>query len=195
MRMSKTILVSSSQAQDEDDHELVQRVACNRDRAAFRCLFLRFGPRVKALMIRSGADTSMAEDLVQDVMLILWRKAELYSPERGSVAAWVFTIARNLRIDRLRRQSPQAYHDIDDLDLEAPDASGEEEVHVRQKSMLVSEAVSQLPPDQKRVIELSFIYDMPQADIAQELGVPLGTVKSRMRLAYGKLRERLEDVK
>jgi RNA polymerase sigma-70 factor (ECF subfamily) len=195
MRMSKTILVSSSQAQDEDDHELVQRVACNRDRAAFRCLFLRFGSRVKALMIRSGADTSMAEDLVQDVMLILWRKAELYSPERGSVAAWVFTIARNLRIDRLRRQSPQAYHDIDDLDLESPDASGEEEVHVRQKSMLVSEAVSQLPPDQKRVIELSFIYDMPQADIAQELGVPLGTVKSRMRLAYGKLRERLEDVK
>jgi RNA polymerase sigma-70 factor (ECF subfamily) len=195
MRMSKTILVSSSQAQDEDDHELVQRVACNRDRAAFRCLFLRFGSRVKALMIRSGADTSMAEDLVQDVMLILWRKAELYSPERGSVAAWVFTIARNLRIDRLRRQSPQAYDDIDDLDLESPDASGEEEVNVRQQSMLVSEAVSQLPPDQKRVIELSFIYDMPQADIAQELGVPLGTVKSRMRLAYGKLRERLEDVK
>lgn len=195
MRISNTILVSSNQAQDEDDHELVQRVACNRDRAAFRCLFLRFGPRVKALMIRSGADASMAEDLVQDVMLILWRKAELYSPERGSVAAWVFTIARNLRIDRLRRQSPQAYHDIDDLDLESPDASGEEEVHVRQKSMLVSEAVSQLPPDQKRVIELSFIYDMPQADIAQELGVPLGTVKSRMRLAYGKLRERLEDVK
>ncbi|MDX1402321.1 MAG: sigma-70 family RNA polymerase sigma factor [Kiloniellales bacterium] len=193
--MSKTILVSSSQAQDEDDHELVQRVACNRDRAAFRCLFLRFGPRVKSLMIRSGADASMAEDLVQDVMLILWRKAELYSPERGSVAAWVFTIARNLRIDRLRRQSPQAYDDIDDLDFESPAASGEEEVHVRQQSMLVSEAVSQLPPDQKRVIELSFIYDMPQADIAQELGVPLGTVKSRMRLAYGKLRERLEDVK
>ncbi|MCK4276986.1 MAG: sigma-70 family RNA polymerase sigma factor, partial [Phycisphaerae bacterium] len=95
----------------------------------------------------------------------------------------------------LRRQSPQAYDDIDDLDLESPDASGEEEVHVRQQSTLVSAAVAQLPPDQKRVIELSFIHDMPQVDIAQELGVPLGTVKSRMRLAYGKLRERLEDVK
>ena len=193
--MSKALSVSSRQDRDEDDHELVQRVACNRDRAAYQCLFLRFGPRVKALMIKSGADASMAEDLVQDVMLILWRKAALYSPERGSVAAWVFTIARNRRIDKLRRQSPQAYDDIDDLDLESPDASGEEEVHVRQQSSLVSAAVAQLPPDQKRVIELSFIHDMPQVDIAQELGVPLGTVKSRMRLAYGKLRERLEDVK
>ena len=193
--MSKALSVSSRPDRDEDDHELVQRVACNRDRAAYQCLFLRFGPRVKALMIKSGADASMAEDLVQDVMLILWRKAALYSPERGSVAAWVFTIARNRRIDKLRRQSPQAYDEIDDLDLESPDASGEEEVHVRQQSTLVSAAVAQLPPDQKRVIELSFIHDMPQVDIAQELGVPLGTVKSRMRLAYGKLRERLEDVK
>jgi RNA polymerase sigma-70 factor (ECF subfamily) len=172
--MSKALSVSSRPDRDEDDHELVQR---------------------EALMIKSGADASMAEDLVQDVMLILWRKAALYSPERGSVAAWVFTIARNRRIDKLRRQSPQAYDDIDDLDLESPDASGEEEVHVRQQSTLVSAAVAQLPPDQKRVIELSFIHDMPQVDIAQELGVPLGTVKSRMRLAYGKLRERLEDVK
>ncbi|MHA1518339.1 MAG: sigma-70 family RNA polymerase sigma factor [Alphaproteobacteria bacterium] len=192
--MSRTLSASSTPLKDEDDQGLIRRVACNRDRVAFQHLFVRFGPRVKALMIRSGADANTAEDLVQEAMLVLWRKAELYSPERGSVAAWVFTIARNLRIDRLRRQSPRAYDDIDELELESPDASSEEEVHAQQQSTMVLEAVSQLPPDQKRVIELSFIHDMPQADIAQELGVPLGTVKSRMRLAYGKLRERLEDI-
>lgn len=192
--MSKALSSSSCPGQGEDDQDLINRVACDSDRAAFQCLFLRFGPRVKALMIRSGADADVAEDLVQDVMLTLWRKAALYSPERGSVAAWVFTIARNLRIDRLRRQSPQAYEDITDLNLEAPDASGEEEAHFRQRDKLVVQAMGELPPDQQRVIEMSFVHDMPQADIAQKLGVPLGTVKSRMRLAYAKLRERLEDV-
>src|SRR6185437_16072095 len=118
--MSKALSSSSCPGQGEDDQDLINRVACDSDRAAFQCLFLRFGPKVKALMIRSGAAADVAEDLVQDVMLTLWRKAALYSPERGSVAAWVFTIARNLRIDRLRRQSPQAYEDIADLNLEAP---------------------------------------------------------------------------
>ena len=145
-------------------------------------------------MINSGSGPDMAEDLVQDVMLTVWRKAGLYSPERGSVAAWVFTIARNLRIDRLRRQSPQAYEDIADVNLEAGNASGEEEAYLRQREKLVGKAMAELPPDQRRVIEMSFIQDMPQADIARKLAVPLGTVKSRMRLAYVKLRERLEDV-
>jgi RNA polymerase sigma-70 factor (ECF subfamily) len=192
--MSNAISSSSRPSQDDDDQELMKRVAYDSDRAAFQCLFLRFGPRVKAFMINSGASADTAEDLVQDVMLTLWRKAELYSPERGSVAAWVFTIARNLRIDRLRRQSPQVYEDIADLYLEAPDANGEEETHVRQRDELVGKAMAELPPDQHRVIQMSFVQDMPQADIAQELGVPLGTVKSRMRLAYAKLRERLEDI-
>lgn len=192
--MSNALSSSSRPGQGEDDQDLIKRLAYDSDRAAFQCLFLRFGPRVKALMIKSGADADVAEDLVQDVMMTVWRKAELYEPARGSVAAWIFTIARNRRIDRLRRQSPHAYEDIDDLDLESPDADGEETVQARQRKTLVFEAMAELPPDQQRVIEMSFIDDMPQADIAQKLGVPLGTVKSRMRLAYGKLRERLEDV-
>lgn len=194
MRMSKVLHSSPRPNQSEDDQDLINRVACHSDRAAFQCLFLHFGPRVKALMIRSGADAEVAEDLVQEVMITLWRKAKLYRPERGSVATWIFTIARNLRIDKLRRQSPQAHEDIDELDLESPDASGEERIHAQQRNTVVLEAMAELPPDQQRVIEMSFIYDMPQGDIAQELGIPLGTVKSRMRLAYGKLRERLEDV-
>lgn len=193
--MQTAIAVNRSEPEPQDDRELIGRVAAERDRAAFRSLFLRFGPRIKALMIKSGADAALADDLAQDVMLTLWRKASLYAPERGSVAAWIFTIARNQRIDKLRRQPTYAYEDIADLDLPALDASGEDEVVGHQRDRLVVEAVAALPPDQQRVVEMSFIQDMPQADIAQKLGVPLGTVKSRIRLAYGKLRARLEDVK
>jgi RNA polymerase sigma-70 factor (ECF subfamily) len=194
LRMTNALSASSRPGQGQDDQNLINRVAYDSDNDAFQCLFLRFGPRVKALMIKSGASPDIAEDLVQDVMLTLWRKAGLYSPERGSVAAWVFTIARNLRIDRLRRQSAQAYEDVAGLNLEASDASGEEETHLRQRDKLVGKAIAELPGDQQRVIEMSFIQDMAQADIARKLNLPLGTVKSRMRLAYVKLRERLEDV-
>ena len=173
----------------------MERVARHRDREAFQCLFLHFGPKIKAVMIRSGTDSGTAEDLAQDVMLSIWRKAELYAPERGTVAAWVFTIARNTRIDRLRRQSSRVYEDIADLNLESPEADGEQETEMRQRDSLVREAIASLPPDQRRVVELSFIEDMPQAEIATALDLPLGTVKSRMRLAYAKLRERMEIVK
>jgi len=187
-----SVKMSSGQRPVEDDSYLIKRVALERDSLAFRSLFLRFGPRVKAIMMKSGADAETAEDLAQEAMLVVWRKADRYAPERGSLAAWIFTIARNLRIDRLRRQSPEAYEDIDELELEAPEESGETQVQVRQRNELVLKAVAELPPDQRSVIEMSFVHDTPQSDIAQKLGLPLGTVKSRTRLAYIKLRERLE---
>jgi RNA polymerase sigma-70 factor (ECF subfamily) len=179
----------------EDDKILMERVARERDREAFQRLFLQFGPKIKALMMRSGSDAHSAEDLVQDVMLTLWRKAHLYAADRGSVSAWIFTIARNVRIDRLRRQSSRVYEDIADVDLEAPEADGEEVAETKQRDRLVGQALADLPPDQRRVVEMSFIQDMPQAEIARVLNLPLGTVKSRIRLAYAKLRDNLEIVK
>jgi RNA polymerase sigma-70 factor, ECF subfamily len=175
--------------------DLMNRVALGRDREAFESLFLYFGPRVKGLMIKSGATPDLAEDIAQEALITVWRKAPLYSPEKGKVATWVFTIARNLRIDRLRRQSSRPYEDIEDLDLPSQDADGEEAVLGRQRDERVALALGELQPDQRRVIELSFVEDMPQSEIAKKLNLPLGTVKSRMRLAYGKLRERLEDLK
>jgi RNA polymerase sigma-70 factor (ECF subfamily) len=178
-----------------DAHKtLMVKVATNRDREAFGALFAYFGPRVKALMLKAGADHALAEDLVQDVMMTVWRKVELYAPDRGTVSTWVYTIARNARIDRLRRNSSRPYDDIDELELASGDKNAEEETFSGQQAERIAIALAELPEEQREIIELSYMHDMAQSGIAAKLGLPLGTVKSRMRLAYGKLKAKLEDL-
>tara|TARA_R110000751_G_scaffold146094_1_gene249626 strand:+ start:11764 stop:12357 length:594 start_codon:yes stop_codon:yes gene_type:complete len=174
---------------------LMSDIAGNRDRDAFKALFMHFGPRIKALMLKSGARPEQAEDIVQIVMMTVWRKVHLYAPERGSVSAWIFTIARNARIDRLRRGSSQAYTDIDDLEIVSEDPDGEDNLFASQRTRKVAKALSELPEDQRQIIELAFMEDISQSEIATRLALPLGTVKSRMRLAYAKLKNKLEDLK
>jgi len=144
--------------------------------------------------VKQGVSEETAEDLVQETMLTVWHKAASYAARKGSPGTWIFTIARNRRIDRLRRQA-MAHHD--DLLLAVPEeaASGEEEVTRRERRGLVARALAALPADQREVLRLAFIEDQTQSEIASRLGLPLGTVKSRMRLAYGRLREVLEDVR
>lgn len=178
-----------------DDHGgLIARVAEWRDRDAFRTLFVYFGPRIKALMMRSGADAAMAEDLAQTVMMTVWRKSGLYRPERGSVSTWIFTIARNARVDRLRAASSRPYDDVDDLEMASDEPTGEDVTLLRQRAEKVRGALAELPEDQRRIVELAFIDDLSQSEIAERLDIPLGTVKSRMRLAYEKLKVRLENL-
>ena len=166
--------------------QLVVRVATCRDRTAFAALFGHFAPRVKAWLMRQGASPSQAEDLAQEALLTVWRKAALFDPAKASAGTWVFTIARNLRIDAIRRERRPEL-DPDDFMPEAepdPDdaitlADGEGRLRV---------AMRDLPPDQVAVIEMSFFADKPHSQIAIELGIPLGTVKSRLRLAMARLR-------
>ncbi len=179
-----------------DDHRtLLARVASRQDREAFKCLFQHFGPRVKSVMVKAGAQPDLAEDLVQDVMMTVWRKASLYAPDRGAVSTWVFTIARNARIDRLRRASSQPYRDLEGLELASEEPDGEDEAFASQRAERVAEALDELPDEQRRIIEYAFIHDMAQSEIAAKLDLPLGTVKSRMRLAYMKLKGKLEVLK
>lgn len=178
-----------------DHHRLLLvRVADDGDRDAFKTLFLHFGPRIKALMMKAGADPELAEDLVQDVMMTVWRKARLYAPERGAVSTWIYTIARNARIDRLRRGTARPYEDLDAVQLASEEADGEDEAFASQRAEHVAEALADLPDEQRRIIELAYVEDLSQSDIAAKLDIPLGTVKSRMRLAYGKLKTRLEGL-
>jgi RNA polymerase sigma-70 factor, ECF subfamily len=178
----------------EDHTALMARIVETRDRGAFRSLFVHYGPRLKSFMMKSGADHALADDLVQDVMMAVWRKVDLFAPERGTVSAWIFAIARNARIDRLRRQSSQPYEDLDDVEIASEGKDAEASTYSGQIAERVGEALAELPDEQRRIIELAYIQDMPQSEIAAKLRLPIGTVKSRMRLAYGKLKIELEEL-
>jgi len=179
-----------------DEHKaLLERIAEHKDRGAFATLFAHFAPRVKAMMLKAGAEASLADDIAQECMLMVWRKARLYRPEKGAASTWIYTIARNLRIDRIRRQSSQAHQDIDDFEFASEAADGEAILIEGQTVDRVSAAIARLPDEQKTVIELSYVHDLAHGDIATKLNIPVGTVKSRMRLAYQKLRAELESLR
>jgi RNA polymerase sigma-70 factor (ECF subfamily) len=170
---------------------LLLEVARTRDRAAFGQLFSHFAPRVKAYLLRQGAPPALAEDLAQEALLTLWRKAHLFDPAKASAATWLFTIARNLRIDVLRREKRPEWEPKDFLP--APEAHADDILALAETEIRLRAALRDLPPDQVQVIELSFFADKPHSQIAGELGIPLGTVKSRLRLAMARLRRALGE--
>lgn len=180
-------------APPDDFGRLIVLVAQARDRDAFARLFIHFAPRLKGYLMRSGANASAAEDFAQQAMLTVWRKAALYDPARAGASAWIFAIARNLRIDALRRQS----HAVAELDLsQMPDdpVLPDRILADRDAARRIRDALAELPPDQAEVVRLSFFQDKPHAEIARELAIPLGTVKSRVRLAVMRLRTILSDL-
>ena len=173
---------------------LMSAVAQNRDRKAFGRLFELFGPRVKAYLIRQGADPATAEDLVQDVMLTVWRRGAQFDEKKGAVSTWVFTIARNRRIDTLRRAKRPELDPSDPALVGEPDDPADSVVEAAQKNKLLHAAVAVLPEEQKKMLRLAYFEDKSHSVIAEELGLPLGTVKSRLRLAMAKLRTALETM-
>lgn len=170
--------------------ELLGCVARDRDRQAFGLLFRHFGPRLKSFFMRWTASSGAAEDLVQETMLNVWRRASYFDPARAGVATWMFTIARNVRIDHLRRQrDPTALP----ADTEDAPASVEDWLMGAERDARVRGALVALSTDQQTIIRLSYFSEKSQTEIAEELGIPLGTVKSRTRLAMSRLRALLED--
>ena len=170
---------------------LLARVAATRDRAAFAALFDHFAPRVKSYLLRLGASPALAEDLAQEALLSLWRKAHLFDPAKASAATWLFTIARNLRIDAIRREKRPELNPEDFM----PEADAAADVRMVQAydEDRLRLALKELPADQIQVVELSFFADKPHSQIAAELDIPLGTVKSRLRLAMARLKRGMGD--
>lgn len=176
--------------------ERIVSIARDQDRAAFAEIFNHFAPRVKAFMRRKGASDAQSEEIAQEAMLSVWRKAGLFDPGASRAATWIFTIARNLRIDALRRESRGGAMRVDEVEAEyePDDAPGaDERVAAAQTEARVRQALSTLPPEQMKVIELSFFEEKPHSEIAETLHIPLGTVKSRVRLAMKRLRAILDD--
>lgn len=176
--------------------DLLSRIARDRSDEAFGKLFEFYGPRIRSYMLRQGADSATAEELTQETLLLVWRKAELYSPEKGNPTTWIFTIARNLRVDRLRREV--AWQELTSEQASAiPDEAlpPDEMASHRQRQQRVHTVLADLPEEQRQVVTLAYIDGLSQSEIATRTGLPLGTVKSRMRLAYEKVRNALEDLR
>jgi len=178
----------------DDWSRLLRAVAERQDREAFARLFEHFAPRIKRHLMQGGSPEMQAEELAQEAFVAVWRKAAQFDPAQAAAATWIFTIARNLRVDLLRRRQgiealDEAF-DFDGLDGEAP--SAEDRLHAARLTERLGHALAQLPPEQRQVLRLSYFEDEPHSRIAAALGIPLGTVKSRMRLAVAQLRRLLE---
>jgi RNA polymerase sigma factor (sigma-70 family) len=161
-----------------------------RDRVAFGRIFAFYGPRVKAYLRRLGAEDAAAEDLTQEVMLSIWRRAHQFDRSRAALSTWVYTIARNKRIDALRRERRPDF-DLEDPALVPDDDTaprGDRHTEAEQSRRHVMHAVAQLPEEQAQLLRIFYFEEKPHSQIAEELGLPLGTVKSRLRLALAKLR-------
>lgn len=170
---------------------LLTTIAQDRDVEAFEVLFRYYAPKIRAFMAMKTKDRQAAEELMQETMTSVWTKAVQFDPARGNVSAWIFTIARNIRIDAYRRKRPT--FDFDDQALAPEDvAPADKEFEQAQEAQILRNAMALLPPEQQDVLKKAFFEDTPHSAIAEQMGLPLGTVKSRIRLAFAKLRDALE---
>jgi RNA polymerase sigma factor (sigma-70 family) len=181
---------------DDEINYWIRAVAETADRPAFAALFRHFAPRIKGFLMRGGADDAVAEDLAQETLVALWRRAASFDPARAQASTWLYTIARNLRIDHHRRTAGgqiEAPYDWDpELQPEDAHLTPDELLQAAQRERGVRQALAELPPEQAQVLRLSFFEEHPHGRIAQDLGIPLGTVKSRIRLAVTQLRRILD---
>lgn len=190
--MQDTGLPAAGAAQSFED--LLLAVGRRRDRTAFAALFAHFAPRLKAYLRRQGCDPGAADDLVQEVMLLVWRRAETYDPAQASASTWVFTVARNKRIDALRREQRPEIDPDDPALLPDPVPAADHRVESLQAGSRLRAALRALPPEQAELLRLAYFEDKPHSAISEERGIPLGTVKSRLRLAMDRLRKAMRDV-
>ena len=168
--------------------ELLVLIAQHRDKDAFSRLFAHYAPRIKSYLMRQGANQASAEELSQEAMVSVWRKADRFDPTKASAGTWIFTVARNLRIDALRKERRPNFDPEDPAFVPEAETSPDRAVEVGETQVKIKAAIAELPEEQAEVIRLSFYQDKPHGEIAEELDLPLGTVKSRLRLAMRRLR-------
>ncbi len=173
--------------------DLMEAVAIHKDKAAYGELFAYYGPRVKAYLMRLGADNALAEELAQDVMVTVWRKADLFDRTQASVSTWLFRVARNKRIDAIRRTTKPELDPNDPLLLPSAPPAADQLITGAERDQLVRAAIVDLPEEQRQLLHQAFYDGLSHREIAEQTGTPLGTVKSRLRLAFLKLRSKLDS--
>jgi len=191
-RMASTHPDSTQSAEREHFAALVEAVARSEDRGAFAELFAFYAPRIKRYMMRLGAADALADELAQEVMLTLWRKADQFDREQASVSTWIFRIARNRRIDAHRRTQTARFDPDEPSLMPSAEIDPETRVNAQQLEVKVREALVGLPDEQLSLLKAAFYEGLSHREIAEREGLALGTVKSRIRLAFQKLRPKLE---
>ena len=181
--------------QDLTDQELASEVS-EQNREALAALYDRYGRRVFGMAARLLGDTVSSEEVTQDVFMRVWNRASSYAPEKGKFTTWLFRIAHNRAIDEMRKKGRDRNRQADDIadhwDLESTDPSPPDVAVANSEYASVRAALAKLPDPQRQVVELSYFKGMTQSEIADKTGQPLGTVKTRMRLALRKLHTALE---
>ena len=191
-KQEKHYLVLKPAVKDKELTYLISRIANHKDKSAFSELFMLVGPRIKGYLMKLGSSDIVAEDLLQEVMLIVWRKSESFDRAKAAVSTWLFTIARNKRIDMLRKEIRPQLDPLDPMLTPNQEESADDVYGSNQVSLKITNAIDQLPDDQAVLIKMTYYEDKSHSIIAKELKIPLGTVKSRIRLASARLKKFLE---
>ena len=173
-------------------NRLIEAVGASQDKAAFNLLFQYFVPRLKAFFLKQGADIQAAEEVIQDTMVNVWRKAYQFDSGKASASTWIFTIARNRRIDLIRKSKRPEPDPTDPAFVPGPEKSSFDVIDKEQEARQLASIIKSLPEEQQKVLKLAFFKEKAHAEVASELGIPLGTVKSRIRLALKKIKKELE---
>ena len=177
---------------DADLDNFIKEIGENQDRMAFSSIFKHFAPRLKSFFIKLGCTDTQAEEIIQEVMIAVWTKANTYNSSKSSVSTWIYTIAKNKRIDKIRKEKRHYTVDSDEsLEIPCP-SKQEEEILSSQLSKKISHSLKFLPKEQAELLKLSYFYEKTHSDIATDLKLPLGTVKSRIRLALSKMKNLVE---
>ena len=173
---------------------LLLRVGSDRDRFAFKKLYEHFAPRLKSFLLRIGSDMSAAEEICQESMIMVWRRAETFNPDSAGASTWIFTIARNKRIDKLRKDN-RPLPDLNDPSFfQIPVDKSDDILQRVEEEKKIKNALKNLPPEQAKLILSAYYEEKSHRKIADETNSPLGTVKSRIRLAINRLRTQLEEL-
>lgn len=188
-QICREIILNEDEWPDTHWVDCMARIKTAQDQEAFIALFRYFAPRVKGFLIKSGASDSLAEEVTQEVFATVWHKAHQYDESRAGVATWIFTIARNRRIDQLRKQNRPEPEDLPWGPEPEPDQS--EVLIIQQESKRLTQALAALPEKQRNLVERAYFGNLSHSEIAAETGLPLGTIKSRIRLALEKLRHEM----
>jgi RNA polymerase sigma factor (sigma-70 family) len=191
---SKPAVGNKGENSIDNMNNLLIAVATSQDRNAYRALFEHFAPRVKSFLLGKGGSIELAEEAVQEAMLNVWRRAGTFDPTKASASTWIFTIARNARIDLLRKTIRPAIDPNDPAFVPDAPKAAIETVSAEQEAKRIREQIASLPAEQQEVLRLAFFEDLAHAEIAKRLDIPLGTVKSRIRLAVGRIRSQIGEL-